>query len=72
MGVTVTRTAMLQHCRALTAACNYTEGEVLVCVLDFKREVGLWHAIMCVSISLFSVISGARVLCIIDSLFSYE
>jgi len=36
MGVTVTRSAMLSHCRALTAACSYTEGEVIVCVLDFK------------------------------------
>lgn len=46
MGVTVTRSAMLSHCRALTAACGYTEGEVIVCVLDFKREVGLWHAVL--------------------------
>ncbi|XP_076311921.1 disco-interacting protein 2-like isoform X3 [Tachypleus tridentatus] len=44
-GVTVTRSALVNHCRALTAACNYTEGEVMVCVLDFKREVGLWHSI---------------------------
>jgi hypothetical protein len=36
MGVTITRSAMLSHCRALTAACSYTEGEVVVCVLDFK------------------------------------
>uniref|UniRef100_T1J2G4 DMAP1-binding domain-containing protein n=1 Tax=Strigamia maritima TaxID=126957 RepID=T1J2G4_STRMM len=35
MGVTVTRAAMLCHCR-----------EIMVCVLDFKREVGLWHAIL--------------------------
>lgn len=35
----VTRSAMLAHCRTLTSACNYTEGEVAVCVLDFKREV---------------------------------
>ncbi|CAH1179512.1 unnamed protein product [Phaedon cochleariae] len=52
MGVTITRHAMLQHCRTLTAACNYTEGETMVCVLDFKREVGLWHA------ALTSVLNG--------------
>ncbi|XP_059476315.1 disco-interacting protein 2 isoform X3 [Neocloeon triangulifer] len=46
MGVTVTRAAMLSHCRTLTMACNYTEGEVAVCVLDFKREVGLWHSVL--------------------------
>lgn len=39
MGVTITRAAMLAHCRTLTMACNYTEGEIMVCVLDFKREV---------------------------------
>lgn len=41
MGVTVTRQSMIQHCRALTMACHYTEGETIVCVLDFKRE-GWW------------------------------
>jgi acyl-CoA synthetase (AMP-forming)/AMP-acid ligase II len=46
LGVTVGRTAMLEHARTLTTACNYTEGEICVCVLDFKREVGLWHAVI--------------------------
>lgn len=46
LGVTVTRAALLGHARTLTASCNYTEGEIMVCVLDFKREVGLWHAIV--------------------------
>ncbi len=46
LGVTVTRSAMLAHARTLTTACNYTEGEICVCVLDFKREVGLWHAVI--------------------------
>lgn len=26
LGVTVTRTALLTHCQALTQACGYTEG----------------------------------------------
>ncbi|XP_055903593.1 disco-interacting protein 2 isoform X10 [Eupeodes corollae] len=56
MGVTVTRQAMMNHCRALTMACHYTEGETSVCVLDFKREVGLWHAV------LTSVLNGMHVL----------
>lgn len=38
MGVHVSRQNMIQHCRALTMACHYTEGETTVCVLDFKRE----------------------------------
>lgn len=56
MGVTVTRSAMLTHCRALTQACGYTEGENAVCVLDFKREVGLWHS------TLTSVLNGMHVI----------
>ena len=47
-GVCVTRAAMMAQCRALTAACQYHHNEVMVCVLDFKREVGLWHAIQTV------------------------
>ncbi|XP_067123650.1 disco-interacting protein 2 isoform X2 [Centruroides vittatus] len=61
-GVTVSRTAMINHSRSLTAACNYTEGEVMVCVLDFKREVGLWHSI------LTSVLNGMHVIFIPYSL----
>jgi len=45
-GVSVTRNAMISHCKALTNACSYTEGDVMVCLLDFKREVGLWHSIL--------------------------
>ncbi|XP_078043330.1 disco-interacting protein 2 homolog C-like isoform X6 [Augochlora pura] len=56
MGVTVTRSAMLTHCRALTQACGYTEAENAVCVLDFKREVGLWHS------TLTSVLNGMHVI----------
>ncbi len=56
LGVTVTRSAMLAHSRTLTMACNYTEGEIMVCVLDFKREVGLWHAVLA------SVFNGMHVI----------
>ncbi|XP_071502851.1 disco-interacting protein 2 homolog C-like [Diadema antillarum] len=45
MGVTVPRKAMLYHCRTLTVACSYGEGETMVNVLDFKRDVGLWHSV---------------------------
>nr|XP_024219685.1 disco-interacting protein 2 [Halyomorpha halys] len=55
MGVTVSRAAMLSHCRMLTMACSYTEGENMVCVLDFKREAGLWHSV------LTSVLNGIHV-----------
>lgn len=44
-GVTITRRAMISHCKALSSACKYSEGETMICVLDFKREVGLWHAV---------------------------
>uniref|UniRef100_A0A2K5CCX6 Disco interacting C n=1 Tax=Aotus nancymaae TaxID=37293 RepID=A0A2K5CCX6_AOTNA len=49
LGVTVTRTALLTHCQALTQACGYTEAETIVNVLDFKKDVGLWHGILTVS-----------------------
>ncbi|TNM89002.1 hypothetical protein fugu_005256 [Takifugu bimaculatus] len=37
---------MLTHCQALTQACNYCEGETLVNVLDFKKDMGLWHGVL--------------------------
>uniref|UniRef100_A0A8D0AQ62 Disco-interacting protein 2 homolog Bb n=1 Tax=Sander lucioperca TaxID=283035 RepID=A0A8D0AQ62_SANLU len=43
VGVAVSKVAMLTHCQALTQACNYCEGETLVNVLDFKKDIGLWH-----------------------------
>uniref|UniRef100_A0A3Q2DC88 Disco-interacting protein 2 homolog A n=1 Tax=Cyprinodon variegatus TaxID=28743 RepID=A0A3Q2DC88_CYPVA len=43
MGITVSNSAMLAHCQAVTQACGYTEGETITNVLDFKREAGLWH-----------------------------
>ncbi|XP_069509549.1 disco-interacting protein 2 homolog B isoform X2 [Ambystoma mexicanum] len=46
MGVTVSRIAMLSHSQALSQACNYTEGETVVNVLDFKRDAGLWHGML--------------------------
>ncbi|XP_075708036.1 disco-interacting protein 2 homolog B isoform X1 [Rhinoderma darwinii] len=46
MGVAVSRIAMLSHCQALSQSCNYTEGETMVNVLDFKRDAGLWHGIL--------------------------
>ncbi len=46
LGVSVSRTAMLAMARTLTAACAYTEGEIMVCVLDFKRDAGLWHSVI--------------------------
>jgi len=32
----------------VTVLCT---GEVMICVLDFKRDVGLWHGILTVSLS---------------------
>ncbi|NXC16636.1 DIP2C protein, partial [Corythaeola cristata] len=53
LGVTVTRIALLTHCQALTQACGYTEAETIVNVLDFKKDVGLWHGILTVSMFFF-------------------
>ncbi|TKS71574.1 Disco-interacting protein 2 -like protein B-A [Collichthys lucidus] len=48
VGVAVSKVAMLTHCQALTQACNYCEGETLVNVLDFKKDMGLWHGVLSV------------------------
>ena len=56
LGVSVSRTAMLAHARTITTACGYTEGEIMVCVLDFKRDVGLWHSVIA------SVFNGMHVI----------
>uniref|UniRef100_A0A3B5MQK9 Disco interacting protein 2 homolog C n=1 Tax=Xiphophorus couchianus TaxID=32473 RepID=A0A3B5MQK9_9TELE len=57
LGVTVTRTAMLTHCQALTQSCSYTEAETIVNVLDFKKDVGLWHAVLTSVMNMMHVIS---------------
>ncbi|XP_022703554.1 disco-interacting protein 2-like isoform X2 [Varroa jacobsoni] len=61
-GVAVTRQSLVSHSRALTAACGYTEGDVMVCVVDYKREMGLWHCV------LTSVLNGMHVVFIPYSL----
>lgn len=55
-GVTITRRAMISHCRAISSACKYSEGETMVCVLDFKREAGLWHSVQT------SILNGMHVI----------
>ncbi|XP_054609765.1 disco-interacting protein 2 homolog C isoform X1 [Dunckerocampus dactyliophorus] len=57
LGVTVTRVAMLTHCQAVTQACAYTEAETIVNVLDFKKDVGLWHAVLTSVMNMMHVIS---------------
>ncbi|KAF3836462.1 hypothetical protein F7725_029020, partial [Dissostichus mawsoni] len=57
LGVTVTRIALLAHCQALTQCCSYTEAETIVNVLDFKKDVGLWHGILTSVMNMMHVIS---------------
>jgi hypothetical protein len=39
VGVTHSRSGMLGHCRALTVACNYTEGQFVgFCLYCLQRE----------------------------------
>ena len=61
-GVSVSRAMMMTHCKALTASCCYTEGDIMVSVLDFKRDVGLWHSM------LTSILNGMHVVFIPYSL----
>uniref|UniRef100_A0AAQ4RP55 Disco interacting C n=1 Tax=Gasterosteus aculeatus aculeatus TaxID=481459 RepID=A0AAQ4RP55_GASAC len=57
LGVTVMRIAMLTHCQALTQSCSYTEGNTIVNVLDFKKDVGLWHAVLTSVMNMMHVLS---------------
>uniref|UniRef100_A0A674B189 Disco interacting C n=1 Tax=Salmo trutta TaxID=8032 RepID=A0A674B189_SALTR len=57
LGVTVMRMALLTHCQALTQSCGYTEAETIVNVLDFKKDVGLWHGILTSVMNMMHVIS---------------
>ncbi|CAL8265836.1 unnamed protein product [Lota lota] len=57
MGITVSHSAMLAHCQALTQACSYTEAETVTNVLDFKREAGLWHGVLTSVMNRMHVIS---------------
>ena len=61
-GVSVSRSTMMSHCKALTSACSYTEGDIMVSVLDFKRDVGLWHSV------LTSILNGMHIVFIPYSL----
>ncbi|XP_034041803.1 disco-interacting protein 2 homolog A isoform X6 [Thalassophryne amazonica] len=57
MGITVSHSAMLAHCHALSQACGYTEAETITNVLDFKREAGLWHGVLTSVMNRMHVIS---------------
>ncbi|KAL3108583.1 hypothetical protein niasHT_015505 [Heterodera trifolii] len=45
-GVEWSRQAMLAHSRAIGLAAGFKEDETMVCVVDFRREVGLWFAVI--------------------------
>nr|XP_055071560.1 disco-interacting protein 2 homolog A isoform X2 [Misgurnus anguillicaudatus] len=57
MGITVSHSAMLAHCHALTQSCGYAEGEIITNVLDFKRDAGLWHGVLTSVMNRIHVIS---------------
>ncbi|KAI6179395.1 Dip2a protein [Aphelenchoides besseyi] len=44
-GVCVSREGMIIHAKALCSAMSYKEGQAMVCVVDWKKEFGLWHAV---------------------------
>ncbi|XP_028971471.2 disco-interacting protein 2 homolog A isoform X3 [Esox lucius] len=57
MGITVSYSAMLAHCQALSQACAYTQAETICNVLDFKRDAGLWHGVLTSVMNRMHVIS---------------
>ncbi|KAI6216684.1 DMAP-interaction domain-containing protein [Aphelenchoides besseyi] len=44
-GVCVSREGMIIHAKALCSAMSYKEGQAMICVVDWKKEFGLWHAV---------------------------
>uniref|UniRef100_A0A914GXB6 AMP-dependent synthetase/ligase domain-containing protein n=1 Tax=Globodera rostochiensis TaxID=31243 RepID=A0A914GXB6_GLORO len=54
-GVEWSRQAMLSHSRTIGAAAGFKEDETMVCVVDFKRDVGLWFAMIA------AILHGMRV-----------
>lgn len=53
MGITVSHSAMLAHCHALTQACGYTEGEEDTLHLLLKY---LYFILLCVSSVIWSFV----------------
>ncbi len=47
-----------------------TLDEVMVCVVDFKREIGLWHSILAVSLFLDFVLTAVVVDVVFQSVFN--
>ena len=45
-GVLVCKPAVDAHCEKLRYCCNYQRGETMVCIPDFRRDVGLWHGVL--------------------------
>ncbi|PAA59847.1 hypothetical protein BOX15_Mlig011991g1 [Macrostomum lignano] len=45
-GVCITRAALLAHTAALCSTLGYSNGETMLCLLDAKRELGLWHGLL--------------------------
>ncbi|KAG5265267.1 hypothetical protein AALO_G00240350 [Alosa alosa] len=41
----------------ITQSCGYTEAETIVNVLDFKKDVGLWHGVLTSVMNMMHVIS---------------
>ncbi|PAA75411.1 hypothetical protein BOX15_Mlig027150g1 [Macrostomum lignano] len=44
--VCISRVALLSHGKALCSALGYGKGDTAVCLLDPRRDVGLWHGLV--------------------------
>lgn len=42
MGITVSNSAMLAHCHALTQACGYTEGLFYFCIYFLSLQASIY------------------------------
>lgn len=69
LGVTVTRGALLTHCRSLTTACHYKEGEYSGCILHVFANIGVhvvWIVLCLCDIYIYFLFLGEVVVCTED------
>lgn len=67
LGVTVTRGALLTHCRSLTTACHYKEGEYSGCIVLANISVHVVWIVLCLcDIYIYFLFLGEVVVCTED------
>lgn len=66
VGVTVTHEQLFVHTQTLVNACKYSSTDTSLCCVDFKRQIGLWHAVHA------NILSGMQVIFIPTSILKSQ